>query len=339
MFRRATILVGAFFFAATNGFFVRRSAAETRPEPIAWTYRAPPDCPPAEAFESKFRARTTRAELVAGVADASRAFTVTLSSESGRSDREVVGRIEIQGTAGAISTREVAGPTCQGVVSALALIAAIAVDPLAADSSEPPARAMDAPSPPPSASDERAREGATPTPRTFLAAGVDSGAVVGLFPKAAPRVSLFAEAHLEQVSPLAPSARLSLSGAASSSVAAPPGSATFRWLAAALDGCPLEVRFVQAVRATPCTFVELGVLTATGAGVDLPAVENRRWVALGGAARLTWLFLGSFFVEAHGRLEAPLWRDTFVLAAPERVVVHAVPAVLGSANIGVGARW
>ncbi len=334
--RLATTLVGAFFFAATSCFFARRSVAETRPEPIAWTYHAPPDCPPAETFEAKFRARTRRAELVAGVADVSRSFLVTLSSEPGRA----VGRIEIQGPAGAVSTREVVGQTCQGVVSALALIAALAIDPLAADSSQPTARPGDAPSPSPvTASDEGAHAGATPTERMFVAAGVDGGAVIGLFPKAAPRVSLFAEALLERNSLLAPSARLSLSAAASSSVPAPPGSATFRWLAAALDACPLEVRFVPALRATPCAFMELGVLTGSGAGVDLPAVENRRWFALGGSARVTWGFVGSLFIEAHGRLEAPLARYTFVLAAPERVVVHAVPAILGSAELGVGVRW
>jgi hypothetical protein len=329
---RIATSLGALCLGVASMLAPRSSVAETSPEPIAWTYRAPPDCPPAEAFERDFRYRTRRAELIAG--DAPRSFSVTLSNEPGRN----VGRIEIRGPGGAVSTREVAGQTCQGVVSALALIAALAVDPLAAEAPPPPVRPVEAPSPSPvPASDEGARAGGAP--RTFVAAGVNGGAVVGLFPKAAPRVSLFLEARLERSSPLAPSARLSLSGAASSSVDAPPGSATFRLLAAALDACPLEVRFAPALRATPCAFVELGVLTGSGAGVDLPDVKSRRWVALGGSARLTWILLGSLFLEAHGRLEAPLARDTFVLAAPERVVVHTVPAVLGSAELGVGVRW
>jgi len=334
--RHATTLLGASLVAVTSSLFARRSAAQTRPEPIAWTYQAPPDCPPAETFGAKFRARTTRAELVAGVADTSRAFLITVSTEPGRA----VGRIKIDGPAGAASTREVAGQTCEGVVSALALIAALAVDPLAADPSQLPARPVDAPVPSPApASDDGAHVGATSAARMVVATGVDGGMVVGLFPKAAPLVSLFADAHLERSSPLAPSARFSLSGAVSSSVAAPPGSATFRWIAGALDACPLEIRLVSALRVTPCAFVELGVLTGSGAGVELPAVEKRRWVALGGSARLAWLLLGSLFVEARGRLEAPLSRDTFVLAAPERVVVHTVPFLLGSAELGLGVRW
>jgi len=293
--------------------------------------------------------------LVAG--DAPRSFSITLSNEPGRAGHLVVGRsaevgpaahlvvgrIEIQGPAGASATRVVAGQTCRGVVSALALIAALAVDPLAAESSELAARAPEGvPTPPvPSVrdvgpSDEDARGGAAR--RTIVAAGVDGGGVVGLFPKPSPRVSLFAEARFERWA-LAPSARLSLSAAVSSSVAAPLGSATFRWWAVALDGCPFEVRFSRALRATPCAFFELGTLAGSGAGVTQPAVESRRWIALGGSTKVSWGFVGSFFLEAHGRLEAPLARDTFVLATPDRVVVHAVPALVGSFELGVGVRW
>jgi hypothetical protein len=175
--------------------------------------------------------------------------------------------------------------------------------------------------------------------RTVIAAGLDGSVVIGLFPKPAPSVSVFTEARLERGSLLSPSARLSLSAATSSAVPAPPGSARFRWLAAALDGCPFDFRFLPALHLMPCAFVEAGVLAGSGSGVAMPEVDSRRWIALGGAARLEWLLHGLFFVEAQGRVEAPLARDTFVLAVPERVVVHAVPAILGSFGLGVGVRW
>ncbi|HEX3775214.1 MAG TPA: hypothetical protein VHV51_12165 [Polyangiaceae bacterium] len=348
MRRIARRSIATISLALASTFFTRPSVAE-EPEPIAWTYRAPPDCPPAETFEREFRARTTRAVLVAGAPSASRSFSVTLSSEPDRS----VGRLEIDGPAGAAATREVAGETCAGVVSALALVAALTVDPLAAPSasaaSEPNSNAAPVPPKPSPATPNEARQtrstthgtrasGTSPS-RVVGAAGLDGGAVLGLFPKLAPSASLFVEGQLEQSSVLAPSARLSLSGAISTSVAAPPGSAKFRWLAAALDGCPFEFRLLDALRATPCAFAEFGVLAGTGAGVTTPEVESRRWLALGGSARFTWLLFGSFFVEAQGRLEAPLARDTFVLVVPERVVVHAVPAVLGGFALGAGVRW
>ncbi len=326
---------------AASMLFARESAAEAMPERIAWTYRAPRECPPAATFEREFRARTSRAELVADGTEASRSFLVSLSNEPGRA----VGRIEIDGPAGADATREVVGRTCGGVVSALALVAALAVDPLAADSPsaspQPSAAAAPvAPKPQPGTPpDDAARTGRASRAHAVFAAGIDGGAVFGLFPSPAPSVSLFTEVQLEQSSVLAPSARLSLSGAVSSSTAAPPGSAKFRWLAAGLDACPFDFRFLPTLRATPCAFMEVGVLAGSGAGVALPQAETRRWLALGGSARLNWALFGAFFVEAQGRLEAPLARDTFLLAVPERVIVHTIPAVLGSFALGAGVRW
>ncbi|HXK20303.1 MAG TPA: hypothetical protein VNG33_20980, partial [Polyangiaceae bacterium] len=181
--------------------------------------------------------------------------------------------------------------------------------------------------------------GRTSPSRTVIASGLGGGAVIGLFPKPAPSVSTFVEARRERGSALSPSARLSLSASMSSSVPVSPGFASFRWMAAALDACPFELHLAKGWRATPCAFVELGVLAGSGGGVATPEAESRRWIALGGSARLNWDFLGAFFAEAHGRLEAPLARDTFVFALPERVVVHAVPAVLGSFELGVGVHW
>src|ERR1700744_163140 len=77
---RFATLLGAMSVCAASILFARQSRAETTPEPIAWTYSAPADCPPAEAFEREFRARTQRAELVASVTDAARSFWVAISN-------------------------------------------------------------------------------------------------------------------------------------------------------------------------------------------------------------------------------------------------------------------
>ena len=328
--RRATVLVGAISLALACTLFARPGAAQELPEAIAWTYRAPPECPSAEIFQREFEARTQRAELVTGIANATRSFVVTLSSEPGRT----VGRIEIHGPTTAVSKRVVAGHTCASVVSALALVAALAVDPLAAEAPSPVEPVAPRPLPVKTPDNRRAS-----TSHTVVASGLEGGTALGLFPNPAPSVSTFVEARRERGSALSPSARLSLSASVSSPVSVSPGSASFRWMAAALDGCPLQLRLAKGWRATPCAFVRLGVLAGSGRGVATPEAESRRWIALGGSARLDWNFLGAFFAEAHGRLEAPLARDTFVFVLPERVVVHAVPAVLGSFELGVGVQW
>jgi len=315
------------YMSAAAAFFSRAGSAQTTPEPIGWAYHAPPECPSAAGFQSEFRSRTTRADLV-DTSDTPRSFNVALTNEA----NGTVGRIEIRQPGGSVATREVTGRTCQGVASALALIAALAVDPNAAASPAPrlPIEATPAETPPPAFE---------PTSPWAIAVGIDGGAVVGLFPKPAPRVSLFGEARARRASLFAPSVRLSASGAVGSSVGELPGSATFRWLAASLDACPLRLRLVESLHAMPCVFVEGGILSGRGADVTAPAVESRRWVALGMTARLQWQIAASFFLEAQGRLEAPLARDTFVFEAPERVVVHVVPPVLGGADIGIGVRW
>jgi len=333
--RRATILVGAIFLSLASSLVARRGAAQEAPEAITWTYRAPPECPPAEDFEREFEARTKRAELVTDSANATRSFVVTLSSEPGRT----LGRLEIDGPAGAVARRVVAGHTCRGVVSALALVAALAVDPLAIEAPSTSApdvpKARAAPAPPTS----RRSNGRRSTSHTVVASGLEGGTVLGLFPNPAPSLSTFVEARRERGSALSPSARLSLSASVSSSVSVSSGSASFRWMAATLDGCPFVLRLTHSWRATPCAFAQLGVLAGSGHGVATPEAESRRWIALGGAARLNWNFLGAFFAEAQGRLEAPLARDTFVFVLPERVVVHAIPAVLGSFELGLGVHW
>ncbi len=222
-------------------------------------------------------------------------------------------------------------------MSALALVAALAVDPLAAE----------APMPAPQPVAPATRPGSDIPPvahrpsasRAVVSTGLDGGVVLGLFPIPAPTVSTFVDVHLERDSVLSPSARLSLAAAISPSVSVPPGSARFRWAAGLLDGCPFDLRLASALHLVPCALVEVGVLAGSGADVPTPVAESRRWVAVGGSARLKWSPIGSFFFEAYGRLEAPLSRDTFVFALPERVVVHAVPAFVGSFGLGAGVRW
>jgi hypothetical protein len=112
----------------------------------------------------------------------------------------------------------------------------------------------------------------------------------------------------------------------------------FRWFGAGVDVCPLDFGLADEIRASACAFAEGGVLRGEGAGVPEPRAESRRWVAAGGLARLQWMLAKPLFLEVDGALRVPLARDAFVFQLPERVVVHAVPAVLGAGAIGFGLR-
>ncbi len=115
-------------------------AADT--EPIRLRFEAPPDCPGEAAFLDQVRARTAKVR-VAATAEKARTFAVRLTQEGGK----VHGRLAIEDSASQTEIREVTGERCAEVVSALALITALAVDPHA--STAPPARLPAAPLPPP----------------------------------------------------------------------------------------------------------------------------------------------------------------------------------------------
>lgn len=86
-------------------------------------YEAAPGCPLEETFFAEVMARTARAHRAPDAAQA-RTFIVTLK----QGDKESTGNFRIRTPDGSTTERDVAGDTCAEVASALALIAALAVD-------------------------------------------------------------------------------------------------------------------------------------------------------------------------------------------------------------------
>src|SRR6185312_10683248 len=92
-------------------------------EPVRVAYHEERGCPNQAQFLAILRGRTANFRPAAG-GEAARRFDVSVTSSAGASR----GVVRITGIDGAESVREVTGPTCAGVVSALALIVALAVD-------------------------------------------------------------------------------------------------------------------------------------------------------------------------------------------------------------------
>src|SRR5207244_5032698 len=95
-------------------------------ERFSLDYEADAGCPGRETFVHEVAARSSRVELVPPNS-ASHRFHVVLQSSSGRSS----GRLEIEEGDGPATSRSVDGATCREVVSGLALIAALTLDPQA----------------------------------------------------------------------------------------------------------------------------------------------------------------------------------------------------------------
>jgi hypothetical protein len=108
---------------------VALASADEPVEPIRVRYEAPAECPDEGAFVGEVRARTSRARLAAA-GERARSFEVAVARRGGRFQ----GRLDVREPSGAASRREVSGASCAEVVSALALVTALAVDPRASTS-------------------------------------------------------------------------------------------------------------------------------------------------------------------------------------------------------------
>jgi hypothetical protein len=306
--------------------FRGEARGEDAPEAVFLRYRGAAGCPEAAAFREEFQARTTRAVLSERRERPGRTFTVTLTNEPGR----IGGSLELESGAGSRATREVSGQTCAEVVSALSLVAALAVDPEASLSGGAGAAVSPGASPP-----------AVTENRWRVAAGIGVGVVEGVLPRAAMAPSAFVEVADSDRSPrlVKPAFRFTLTGAAGGATATPRGSAHFLWGAAAVQACPLRLWVAGTLQGYPCGFGEVGFLAGQGSDVAEPDHRTRRWIAIGALLRLQWSPDERFFIDAEGAIRAPLTRDVFVFDLEERTRVHEVPGLGWTLDAGVGVRW
>jgi hypothetical protein len=322
-------------------------------------YSASTGCPDAEAFVARIRARTSRLRSPLRGEAASEYRVQVTPSESGAR-----GTLTVVDPSGARSSRDVEGDTCESVVDALALIAALALDPDASTAPLPPiAAAAAAPSTPPTpsapaqgvAADDRpratARDAATP-PRAehggdslwtgHLAATAGADLTSGLTPGVLVGAALSLEAIWRPrasrtgVEPLL-DVRLGISRAAST-VPAPVGSGRFTWTVGRLEGCPLAA-VVGSFEALPCVRFDGGELQALGLGVDLPRpAASHPWFSLGALGRLRWTPLAPIFLEVDAGVSASLVRDRFYFDTPY-TAIYDVPALAAIAGVAAGGRF
>jgi len=294
-------------------------------------YHAPAGCPDGRAFVLQVSGRTARFR---SSDDSPRAFVVELTVTDGARGRLTT----IDGDARA--TRELHGDTCEEVVSALALVAALAIDPNASTLPVTPAPPLvvtpaAAPPPPPS---PMPRRKALPW-HLDLGFGVEAtGAVspsdvlVGLGPFVEGSVDLGA---------FAPALRLSLRAApARASPVESGGTAHFGWWLVTAEAC---VRWSlvrdssgRTFAVAPCARAGVGMLRVDGSDVFSPRGEGRAWLDLGSLVRVRWAPLRIGFIELTGGAVFPLTRDRFHFDNPDTTVHRAalVGALVGG-DVGV----
>jgi hypothetical protein len=288
-------------------------------------YRPHAGCADSSAFSSRIFAHTTRARL-ARPGERARHFSVQLWATA----HGTQGRLVTRELDGSTSTRQVHGRHCGEVADALALIAAIVIDPNAALGVVSVASApAPAPQPPVANVDEAWswRGG------MIVQAGVTTERIA---PKLGTILLFGGELVANTVGLLAPALRLSGYRMQSDEIVLPQGRAQFHWTAARLSACPL--RWPAFVTLRPCALADVGELVGQGYATQSPEEHTVRWIAVGLGLRAETLVKDTLVLELEGGALFPLVTERFFFD-PDNTTAHELgPGLYAVAGTGVRFR-
>ncbi|MBX3211276.1 MAG: hypothetical protein KF850_04525 [Labilithrix sp.] len=251
--------------------------------------------------------------------------------------------------------RTIPGKTCEEVLAAAALIAALTIDPHASATPAPSAEPTDAgaeiadarwpprarrPPAPPAPSEARRRP---PRPaarlRASLGASLEVYDLAGLVPGRAVWVEGSVTRGLE------PALRLRLGQLRSFSVVSDARPAFFELGTLALEGCVTALAAGGRRRSLggrrpfdlrPCVQATGGVFEGASSAFSATR-EPRPWLAVGGFVQGRWRFFGPLALEAALGFTAPLVRDDFYFRP--RALVYRAPEALLVGSVGVGVTF
>jgi hypothetical protein len=326
---------------------VLAGAARGDSEPISIDYDAGPGCPGRDEFVARVLARTSRPQIVPSGEGAARGFVVRARAE----DDGATGSVAALGDS-AGNARELRSDDCDEIVSALALIVALAVDPSASTAATPrqPPPAP-APEPLPSAQPPEPPAPPPPQPRAERAPR-RSGWFAQLYANTTVLIAestvpiLGAKAGVawqgERFGAFAPAAALCVGAGESPTVhPAGGGAARFSLLSAAIDLSPVAFDLTRSVTLRPALGLEAGRLAASpepeGAIAQVRPTAKRPWLALYEALRLQIDCGRGWLADVEAGAAQPLQSDTFEFHDPE-ITVLSVPRLAPAFAVGVSGR-
>lgn len=337
------------------------------------SYTASDDCPPRSLFIGNLLARTQRLRLVEA---GDTAFTV-LIERHGAASAGSLAVVTPDGAAPAV--REVEADTCSEVVEALALVAALTVDPDAktaplseaavveaasavaldgepesAASPEPPpvageeaSRPSPRPDPGPAPKPEAPKPAPTPPPRRELGLEAALGAQVELahapFGRPFPAGRAFAEVGAAGTAIFRPAVGASFAWG-TDSVEGYFGAADLAWLAGRVELCPVDLLPAARLALRPCAAFELGLVRGAGKVRELPLAARSAeflWASAALLGRLEVMPAGPVLLRLEPALLAPFVPEAaFELSGPEGTeTVLDVPRVSYALGVAAGLRF
>lgn len=314
------------------------ASSEDHAAPIRIEYHADSACPSEQDFRKDVTARAAQAAPRYG--HDARLFVVVMTGAGGQAH----GHLQIFDSSGSAFVRDVMGESCNEVASALALVTALAIDPLSFTAPTSSSRApVEAPGvlalanavPYATARLDYSRRALTvpPLPRSRMSSvpsarvtrggpvtwgwstgiqGISMGHVV---PKPAFGGGLFADLTPDGAWIIWPDFRLGAIYATTVNTweGATGVGARWWWLLARAEACPLRLATADAtLTIRTCGGFDAGIITANG---KLKNADNTtgEWVAIGPSLRLAWQPPTRFAFELGTGLNFPLkhWSFTY----------------------------
>ncbi len=311
------------------GLFASKEARAKEPpvaEPFRMTWSAPPGCGDGASFVVELQSRTARLRPARAGEHATTLSVKLLGEETG-----VRGRLTVHKGNGEVLSREVPGRTCQEVVSAMALIAAPMVDPLAVVSGGSVAAPQPLPpTPPPAVAPPTASSPSVRawvfgveqrlTARSAVAPGWAWGEALGFI-------------ALWQASSLRPSLELSVQRARAHT-SQPFGSADLTWTAGQLALCPWGVEPAAGWDVRACAVLQIGRLLGTGYATRDPGEGSIFWSSAGAQLEGRVRLVGPLWLGLEAAIVRPFSRESFYVAPSQ--TLHRVPTWGGGFGAGLG---
>lgn len=316
---------------------------------VSLHYLGDPGCPNETEFVNEVTARVRR--------------TVQWSKSSAAMQMVVIirqagdhasGTLEVVQRSTEPTRREFTSGSCAEVGSALALVAALALDPNARTEQlpahTPSSVASTAPPPPvdaPPALAPAPPPAPAPVPLSPPPPARASRYVVWLGPTASvaagyssePLVALGFSLGARSVRPgFSPGFQLTPLWGKTGTTGPDATGGTFAWAMGRLEGCPVQMALAPPLRFEPCLAAELGRLSAVGDSADITPVSRDRWWFAAGATFSLHLSLGSWFGRLGASALFPVTRDEFVFHDPNRTIYQASPVVVGG-TLGLGFQF
>lgn len=252
---------------------------------------------------------------------------ITLIVETFRTGGGVRGQLTVRNPDGDLSVREVPGTDCQEVASAMALIAALMVDPLAGGPQHASVKGK-------SAALATAPPAATPTLwslraeqrltlRSAIAPQLAWGQGLGLM-------------VTRESGALRPSLALSVLASRATAVAEH-GAAELDWAAGQLTLCPVGRRPGQRWDVRACAALQLGRLRGRGFQTANRGTKSIVWSSAALELQARYQLLEPLWLGLELGLSKPFTRERFYLLPEE--TLHRVPAWGWNAGLGVGVRF